>query len=63
MAMMDILSKFKRSGKATDLGTFAMVHVLTCTYMYNTRCIHIHVHRQCIWHTQWSLHDLNISNY
>ena len=36
MAMMDILSKFKRSGKAVDLGTFAMV--LTCTtpgvYMY-----------------------------
>ena len=44
MAMMDILSKFKRSGKATDLGTFAMVHVLTCTYMYNTRCIHIYMY-------------------
>ena len=53
--MMDVLSKFKRSGKAIDLGTFAMVHVLTFTYMYNIRCIHIHVHRQCIWHTQFRL--------
>ena len=48
MAMMDILSKFKRSGKAIDLGTFAMVHVLTCTtpgvyiYMYIGNAFGIH---------------------
>ena len=29
MAMMDILNKVKRSGKAIDLVTFAMI--LTCT--------------------------------
>ena len=55
MAMMDIFSKFKRSGKAIGLGTFAVVHVPTCSN--NTRCIHtcIHVHRQYIWHTQFRL--------
>ena len=48
MAMMDILSKFKRSGTATDLSTFAMVHVLTCTtpgvyiYMYIGNAFGIH---------------------
>ena len=48
MAMMDILSKFKHSGKAIDLGTFAMVHVLTCTtqgvyiYMYIGNAFGIH---------------------
>ena len=36
MAMMDIRSKFKHSGKAIDLGTFAMVHVLTCIYQVYT---------------------------
>ena len=50
MAMMDTLSKFKRSGKAIDLSTFAMVHVhvLTCTtpgvyiYMYIGNAFGIH---------------------
>ena len=37
MAMMDILSKFKRSGKAIDLGTFAMV--INCAeVLFNRYC-------------------------